>query len=107
MVDFAPTLIRECNLDVLETIDVPAREERRQILPADIVRGPLANSLKKLIGAAPLLARGEGKERPYGFVWPKCLRNIAGSFGQAGKHRLVHVQTLFSLDFPDWLRLRK
>jgi DEAD/DEAH box helicase domain-containing protein len=49
MVGFAATLIRECNLDVLETIDVPAREERRQSLPADIVQGPLANSLKRII----------------------------------------------------------
>jgi hypothetical protein len=35
------------------------------------------------------------------FAWPKCLRNIAGSFGQAAKYRVVHVRTLFSLDFPE------
>jgi hypothetical protein len=39
--------------------------------------------------------------------WAKVLRRIGGLLGQAAKNRVVHVQALFSLRFPDWLRLRK
>jgi hypothetical protein len=42
-----------------------------------------------------------------GFVRPKRPAQYRGLFGQTVQHGVVHVQTLFSLDFPDWLRLRK
>jgi DEAD/DEAH box helicase domain-containing protein len=55
MLDIAKTLIANLNLEVLETIDLPGRAERRLPLPSALTNGPLA-------GVLPIIA-------PDGTVW--------------------------------------
>ena len=61
----------------------------------------------------PRIASGSfGKDsaqslRRLGFVWPKCSALSHLSRVRLAKRRVVHVQTLFSLWFCRWLRLRK
>jgi DEAD/DEAH box helicase domain-containing protein len=49
MSDIASQLITELNLDVIETIDLPPREERRLSVPSSILQGPLASRLPELL----------------------------------------------------------
>jgi DEAD/DEAH box helicase domain-containing protein len=41
MFEFAQSLVHSCNLDVVETLELPFREERRS-MPVELARGPLS-----------------------------------------------------------------
>jgi DEAD/DEAH box helicase domain-containing protein len=49
MSDIGSQLIRELNLDVIETIDLPPREERRLSVPSSIQQGPLGSRISELL----------------------------------------------------------
>lgn len=49
MVAFAWQLVDQCHLDVLDTIELPARPERRSALPSEIGQGPLAGFIAEKI----------------------------------------------------------
>jgi hypothetical protein len=103
------------------------RTARSEIVPAAILRDGASRLLQdevcglKLHPFDPIgfhgidlqavcLSGRLAKEMPWAarrVRWAKVLRRIGGLLGQAAKNRVVHVQALFSLRFPDWLRLRK